>query len=96
MLMTFQSRFGPRRWLQPYTLETVKSLAEQGIKKIAVIAPGFFADCLETLEELGVENRRAFLEAGGENFALIPCLNDSDEAMDVLADILRRELAGWI
>jgi len=96
MLMTFQSRFGPRQWLQPYTLETVQSLAGQGIKKIAVIAPGFFADCLETLEELGVENRRAFLEAGGENFALIPCLNDSDEAVDVLADILRRELAGWI
>lgn len=96
MLMTFQSRLGPKEWLQPYTIETVKSLPGQGTKKIAVIAPGFFADCLETLEELDVENRHAFLAAGGEKFALIPCLNDSDEALDVLADVLRTELAGWI
>ncbi len=96
MLMTFQSRFGPKDWLRPYTIETVKSLPAQGTKKIAVIAPGFFADCLETLEELGVENRKAFLEAGGEQFALIPCLNDSEEALDVLADVLRTELSGWI
>ncbi len=96
MLMTFQSRFGPKEWLTPYTIDTVKELPNQGTKKIAVIAPGFFADCLETLEELGVENRHAFLAAGGAEFALIPCLNDSDEALDVLADILRTELAGWI
>jgi ferrochelatase len=96
IVMTFQSRLGPKQWLQPYTIDTVRSLAKDGTKSIAVIAPGFFADCLETLEELGVENRRAFIEAGGENFALVPCLNDSDEALDVMADILRRELAGWI
>jgi ferrochelatase len=94
-LMTFQSRLGPKEWLQPYTIESVKELAAQGTKKIAIIAPGFMADCLETLEELDVENRRAFLDAGGENFALIPCLNDSDEAIEVIADILRRELSGW-
>jgi ferrochelatase len=95
-LMTFQSRFGPKEWLQPYTLETVSSLPEQGTKKIAVMAPGFFADCLETLEELDNENREAFLDAGGESFALIPCLNDSEGALDVLEDLLRTELAGWI
>jgi ferrochelatase len=95
-IMTFQSRLGPKEWLQPYTLETVKSLPGQGTKNIALIAPGFFADCLETLEELDGENRHAFRDAGGENFALIPCLNDSNEALDVLVDLVRRELAGWI
>jgi ferrochelatase len=96
MLMTFQSRFGPKEWLQPYTLETIESLPAEGAKNIVVIAPGFFADCLETLEELGVENRQAFLQAGGENFALVPCLNDSDAAIDVLEDVVRMETAGWI
>jgi protoporphyrin/coproporphyrin ferrochelatase len=96
LIMTFQSRFGPKEWLKPYTIDTIKELPRQGVKKIAVIAPGFFADCLETLEELGVENRRAFLEAGGEDFALLPCLNDSDAGMDVIADVVRTEVAGWI
>jgi ferrochelatase len=96
IVMTFQSRFGPEEWLQPYTLETVESLPEEGVKTIVVIAPGFLADCLETLEELGVENRDAFLQAGGESFALVPCLNDSAEAIDVLVDISRTETAGWI
>ncbi len=96
LVMTFQSRFGPKEWLKPYTIDTIKELPAQGVKKIAVIAPGFFADCLETLEELGVENRRAFLEAGGENFALLPCLNDSNAGMDVIADVVRTELSGWI
>jgi ferrochelatase len=95
MLMTFQSRFGPKEWLQPYTLETVESLPSEGAKNVVVIAPGFFADCLETLEELGVENRNAFLDAGGENFALVSCLNDSCAAIDVLADIVTTETAGW-
>ena len=94
--MTFQSRFGPKEWLRPYTLETVKSLPGQGAKSIVVIAPGFLADCLETLEELGVENRKAFREAGGENFALIPCLNDSEAALDVIADVVRTETSGWM
>jgi protoporphyrin/coproporphyrin ferrochelatase len=96
LVMTFQSRFGPKEWLKPYTLETVKSLPGEGAKKIAIIAPGFVADCLETLEELGMENRAAFREAGGESFALIPCLNDSDGALDMIADVARTELAGWI
>ncbi len=96
LVMTFQSRFGPKEWLKPYTIDTIKELPAQGVKKIAVIAPGFFADCLETLEELGVENRRAFLEAGGEDFALLPCLNDSIAGMDVIADVVRTELSGWI
>lgn len=96
MIMTFQSRFGPKEWLQPYTLETVESLPAEGAKNVVVIAPGFFADCLETLEELGVENRHAFLDAGGENFALVPCLNDGAEAIDVLEDIVRAETGGWI
>ncbi len=96
LVMTFQSRFGPREWLKPYTLETVKSLPAEGAKNIVLIAPGFVADCLETLEELGVENRKAFQAAGGENFALIPCLNDSDAAIDVIADVVKTETAGWI
>jgi protoporphyrin/coproporphyrin ferrochelatase len=96
LVMTFQSRFGPKEWLKPYTIDTIKEMPTQGVKKIAVIAPGFFADCLETLEELGVENRRAFLEAGGENFALLPCLNDSSAGMDVIADVVRTEVSGWI
>ncbi len=95
-LMTFQSRFGPKEWLKPYTIDTVKELPARGVKKIVVIAPGFFADCLETLEELGVENRRAFLEAGGEDFALLPCLNHSSAGMDVIADVVRTEVSGWI
>jgi len=96
MLMTFQSRFGPKEWLKPYTIDTVKELAAKGVKSLAVIAPGFFADCLETLEELGVENKNAFLEGGGEHFALLPCLNDSIGGLNVIADVLRTEISGWI
>ena len=96
LVMTFQSRFGPKQWLKPYTIDTVKELPAQGVKKIAVIAPGFLADCLETLEELGVENRRAFLEAGGEDFALLPCLNESPGGIDAIADVVQTEIAGWI
>jgi ferrochelatase len=94
--MSFQSRFGSAAWLQPYTDETVKALARQGVRRLAVITPGFAADCLETIEEIGAENRGYFIEAGGESFALIPCLNDSEPGLDVLCDILQRELAGWI
>ena len=94
--MSFQSRFGPAQWLQPYTDETIKSMAKAGVKSMAVIAPGFAADCLETIEELGEENRHYFLENGGEHFAALPCLNDSDNGMRVLQDVLTRELAGWV
>lgn len=96
MLMTFQSRLGPKQWLKPYTIETVKALAAQGVKRLVITAPGFVSDCLETLEELAIENRRAFQEAGGEDFAVLPCLNDSIEGLDVIADVVRTEVSGWI
>jgi ferrochelatase len=93
---TFQSRFGNDPWLQPYTDKTVESLGKSGMKKLALIAPGFSADCLETLEELDVENREIFTNAGGEQFTYIPCLNDSPDGMRVIEAIARRELSGWI
>ncbi|MDE2577517.1 MAG: ferrochelatase [Hyphomicrobiales bacterium] len=93
--LTFQSRFGPAEWLKPYTDETVKALAQAGVKKIAIVTPGFTADCLETIEEIGVENRDIFLASGGEKFARIDCLNDSEGGIDVIEAVARRELAGW-
>jgi ferrochelatase len=96
LLMTFQSRFGPAEWLKPYTDATVKALAEQGVKNLAVITPGFAADCLETLEEIAIENAHIFKTAGGENFAHIPCLNDSARGMAVIRDVVARELQGWV
>jgi ferrochelatase len=94
--LTFQSRFGPEEWLQPYTDETVKALAQGGTKSLAIVAPGFSADCLETLEELDGENREIFLHNGGEKFAYLPCLNDSAEGIDVIEALVRRELMGWV
>lgn len=94
--VTFQSRFGPEEWLQPYTDKTVEKLAKDGVKKIAVMNPGFVSDCLETLEEIAGEAGEIFQHNGGENFTHIPCLNDSDLGMDVLAHIVRKELGGWI
>lgn len=94
--LTFQSRFGPDEWLQPYTDETVKALALAGKKSMAIVAPGFSADCLETLEELDGENREIFLHNGGEKFAYLPCLNDSAEGIDVIAEVVQRELMGWL
>jgi len=96
LVMTFQSRFGKAEWVKPYTDATVKSLAEQGAKNLAVITPGFAADCLETLEEIGMENAEIFKHAGGQNFAAIPCLNDSVGGMAVIRDVVTRELKGWI
>jgi protoporphyrin/coproporphyrin ferrochelatase len=93
--MTFQSRFGRGEWLKPYTAETVRELASRGMKRLAVVTPGFAADCLETLEEIGVENAGYFREAGGERFAALPCLNDSPDGMVVIESVARRELAGW-
>ena len=93
---TFQSRFGNAPWLQPYTDKTVEALAKQGIKRLALVAPGFSADCLETLEELDVENREIFEHNGGEKFAYLPALNDSPEGMAVIEAVARRELMGWI
>jgi len=94
--LTFQSRFGPAEWLTPYTDETVKALAKSGVKNIAVVTPGFSADCLETLEEIAGENAEYFHEAGGHNFFAVPCLNDSDYGMKVIRHLVARELAGWL
>jgi ferrochelatase len=93
--MTFQSRFGRGEWLKPYTSQTLRELAASGVKRVAVLTPGFSADCLETLEEIGVENAGYFREAGGERFAAIPCLNDSADGMAVIEAVARRELRGW-
>ena len=93
---TFQSRFGTDPWLQPYTDKTVEALAKSGVKRLVMIAPGFSADCLETLEELDVENREIFTDNGGEQFSYIPCLIDSDEGMRVIEAVVRRELSGWL
>jgi ferrochelatase len=95
-MLTFQSRFGFAEWLQPYTDMTVKALAGKGVKNLAIVTPGFTADCLETLEEIAGENAEYFHYAGGENFAAIPCLNDSEEGMRVIAHVVRRELQGWV
>jgi ferrochelatase len=96
LMLTFQSRFGTAEWLKPYTDATVKSLAQNGVKNLVVITPGFAADCLETLEEIAMENAHIFKSAGGENFAHIPCLNDSERGMAVIRDIAQRELKGWL
>jgi ferrochelatase len=94
--LTFQSRFGREEWLQPYTDETVRALARDGVRDLAIVAPGFAADCLETLEELNIGARESFLEHGGRNFTFVPCLNDSEDHVRLLAEIVRRELAGWL
>ena len=95
LIMTFQSRFGRAEWLKPYTDATVKALAARGVKNLAVITPGFSADCLETLEEIAGENAEYFRHAGGKNFAAIPCLNDSEPGMRVIETVVLRELQGW-
>jgi ferrochelatase len=94
--LTFQSRFGRAAWLRPYTDATVKSLAKQGVKNLAVITPGFAADCLETLEEIAVENAHIFKKNGGESFVQIPCLNDSEPGLLVIWTVALRELKGWV
>jgi ferrochelatase len=94
--LTFQSRFGRAEWLQPYTDKTVEALARDGVRRIAVITPGFAADCVETLEEISGEAKEIFLEHGGEKFSFIPCLNDSEAGIRVLVHVIERELKGWV
>jgi len=94
--VAFQSRFGRARWLEPATDATLADYPKHGVKRVAVAAPGFSADCIETLEELGIRGRRTFMDAGGEMFALLDCLNDSPEGMDMLTELMGRELAGWL
>jgi ferrochelatase len=96
LIMAFQSRFGTAEWIKPYTDATMKALAERGARSVAVIMPGFAADCLETLEEIAMENAEIFKHAGGKNFAAIPCLNDSPAGMAVIREVVLRELKGWI
>lgn len=95
LFFTFQSRFGPEEWLQPYTDETLVSWAQEGATRVDTICPGFATDCLETLQEMGMENRDLFLEAGGESYAYIPALNDSPDHIRLLADIVRQNCLGW-
>ncbi|WP_028350472.1 ferrochelatase [Bradyrhizobium murdochi] len=96
LVLTFQSRFGTDEWLQPYTDKTIEKLARDGVKRIVVVTPGFSADCLETLEEIAQENAEIFKHNGGEQFSAIPCLNDSEPGMDVIRQLVLRELQGWI
>jgi len=96
LTVTFQSRFGRAKWLGPATDATLAELPGRGVTRVAIVAPGFSADCLETLEELAIRGRESFLAAGGTQFAYLPCLNDSEIGIEMLRDILSRELAGWI
>ena len=96
LVVTFQSRFGSEEWLKPYTVEEVARLAEAGKKHIAIMAPAFSSDCVETLEEIKEEIRESFLHAGGERFSYIPCLNAGDDHIDMMMAVLERELAGWV
>lgn len=96
LVVSFQSRFGRAKWLEPATDDTLMKLAREGTKKVAIFAPGFSVDCLETLEELAMQGHEQFEEAGGTHYAYLPCLNDSDNGMDMLERIIGQELAGWI
>lgn len=93
--LTFQSRFGPAKWLEPYTDKTVIELAEQGHKKITLITPGFISDCVETLEEINIGVRDMFLDAGGTDFSTVPCLNASSDSIELLVHLAQKDLAGW-
>jgi len=95
IVTTFQSRFGPEEWLKPYTVDEVARLAEDGKKNIAVCAPAFSADCIETLEEINEEIKESFEEAGGEDFLYIPCLNDDDAHIEALSEAIEESLRGW-
>ncbi|MEN2786837.1 ferrochelatase [Sphingomonas qilianensis] len=96
VVISFQSRFGRAKWLGPATDTTLEELPGRGVKKVAILAPGFSADCLETLEELAIRGRESFVEAGGTHFAYLPCLNDSAVGIEMLRTLLGRELEGWV
>ena len=95
LLVAFQSRFGRAKWLEPATDKVLEALPGKGVKRVAIVAPGFSADCLETLEELAIRGRESFLAAGGTHFAYLPCLNDSAPGVDMLRLLIARELEGW-
>ena len=94
--VAFQSKFGRAKWLEPATDATLAAYPEQGVTRVAIAAPGFSADCIETLEELGIRGRQRFEQAGGKQFALLDCLNDSPESIDMITKLISRELAGWL
>ena len=93
--LTFQSRLGPKEWLRPYTDQTLEALAKEGVKNVQVICPGFSADCLETLEEIAMENRDTFVNAGGEQYEYIPCLNSRENHIDMMAGLVEKHVSGW-
>ncbi|MBU0787223.1 MAG: ferrochelatase, partial [Gammaproteobacteria bacterium] len=92
---TFQSRFGKAKWLEPYTEPSLIEMGKAGVKRVDVVCPGFTSDCLETLEEIALEGKEAFLMAGGKEFHYIPCLNDSTEWITALCEITQKHLTGW-
>ena len=96
LIVTFQSRFGRAKWLEPETEATLTRLVKEGVRNIAVVTPGFSADCLETLEEIGLRAKEVFLAEGGEKFAFLPCLNASPEAITLYQRLVGRELSGWV
>ena len=95
-MATFQSRFGRAEWLQPYAQQTVEELPSKGVKKLVMMTPGFASDCVETLEEVAIGLKETFEEAGGEEFSVVPCLNDSEPSIAMLDSIVRNELKGWL
>ena len=92
IITTFQSRFGPDKWLEPYTDKTLEELPKEGKKKIFIICPGFASDCVETLEEIAIEGKESFLESGGEKFESIPCLNDQKNHIDLLENLILKNI----
>ena len=95
-ITTFQSRFGPDEWLQPYTDKTLEEFPNKGIKKIHILSPGFSSDCLETIEELEVENKKNFLSSGGEKYCYIKCLNDDPQHLKMLGFLILNHIKGWL
>jgi ferrochelatase len=95
-LLTFQSRFGRAAWLQPYTIDAMVQLGKRKLRRVDVVCPGFVSDCLETLEEIAIENKAAFVRAGGGQFHYIPCLNERDGWIRALTDITLENLRGWV
>jgi ferrochelatase len=96
VLITFQSRFGPAKWIEPYTVDTLKALPGLGVKNLLIVTPGFAVDCLETLEEIAMEGVEEFMNAGGTHCEVLPCLNDSPESMVLLSKIVEKETKGWL
>jgi len=94
--MSFQSRLGPKQWLQPYTDHTLEALAREGVRTVHVICPGFSVDCLETLEEVAMENRDIFLQAGGEHYGYIECLNDHASHIQLFTELIAQHTRGWM